>query len=59
VVTANQEADSQAMADSISLSSAEKAIEAGKAKAAELGIAFTISVLDRGARLADSRTRAR
>lgn len=47
------------MADSISLSSAEKAIEAGKAKAAELGIAFTTSVLDRGARLADSRTRAR
>ena len=39
------------MSGSISLSSAEKAIEAGKAKAAELGIAFTISVLDGGARL--------
>src|SRR5580658_1008357 len=39
------------MSSSISLSSAGKAIEAGKAKAAELGIAFTISVLDDGARL--------
>src|ERR1700733_10394667 len=39
------------MSSSIPLSSAGKAIEAGKAKAAELGIAFTISVLDDGARL--------
>jgi uncharacterized protein GlcG (DUF336 family) len=39
------------MSSSISLSSAEKAIEAGKARAAELGIAFTISVFDDGARL--------
>jgi uncharacterized protein GlcG (DUF336 family) len=39
------------MSGSISLSSAEKAIEAGKAKAAEFGIAFTICVLDGGARL--------
>jgi uncharacterized protein GlcG (DUF336 family) len=39
------------MSRSISLSSVEKAIEAGQAKAAELGIAFTISVLDDGARL--------
>jgi len=39
------------MSGSISLSSAEKAIEAGKAKAADLGIAFTITILDSGARL--------
>jgi uncharacterized protein GlcG (DUF336 family) len=39
------------MSGSISLNSAEKAIEAGKAKAADLGIAFTIAVLDGGARL--------
>lgn len=39
------------MSGSISLNSVEKAIEAGKAKAAELGIAFTIAVLDDGARL--------
>ena len=39
------------MSGSISLSSIEKAIEAGKAKAADLGIAFTIAVLDDGARL--------
>ena len=39
------------MSGSISLNSVEKAIEAGKAKAAELGVAFTISVLDDGARL--------
>jgi uncharacterized protein GlcG (DUF336 family) len=39
------------MSGSISLSSAEKAIEAGKTKAADLGIAFTICVLDDGARL--------
>ena len=39
------------MSRSIPLSSAEKVIEAGRARAAELGIAFTISVLDDGARL--------
>ena len=39
------------MSGSISLSSVEKAIEAGKSKAAELGGAFTISILDGGARL--------
>ena len=39
------------MSDRISLSRVEKAIEAGKSKAAELGIAFTIAVLDDGARL--------
>jgi len=39
------------MSGSISLNSVEKAIEAGKAKAADLGIAFTIAVLDGGARL--------
>jgi uncharacterized protein GlcG (DUF336 family) len=39
------------MSGSISLSSAEKAIEVGKSKAAELGIEFTICVLDGGARL--------
>ena len=39
------------MSGSISLSSVEKAIEAGKAKAADLGIAFSIAVLDGGARL--------
>jgi uncharacterized protein GlcG (DUF336 family) len=39
------------MSGSISLNSAEKAIEAGKAKAAEFGIAFTITVLDDGAQL--------
>jgi uncharacterized protein GlcG (DUF336 family) len=39
------------MSGSISLNNVEKAIEAGKAKAAELGIAFTIAVLDDGARL--------
>jgi uncharacterized protein GlcG (DUF336 family) len=35
----------------ISLSSAEKAIEAGKAKAAQLGVGFTISVVDAGTHL--------
>jgi uncharacterized protein GlcG (DUF336 family) len=39
------------MPSTLSLNSAEKAIEAGKAKAAELGIAFTISVVDAGAHL--------
>jgi uncharacterized protein GlcG (DUF336 family) len=39
------------MSGSTSLNSAEKAIEAGKAKAAEFGIAFTITVLDDGAQL--------
>jgi uncharacterized protein GlcG (DUF336 family) len=38
------------MSGTISLSSVEKAIEAGKARAADLGIAFTIAVLDGGAR---------
>jgi uncharacterized protein GlcG (DUF336 family) len=37
------------MSGSISLNSVEKAIEAGKARAADLGIAFTIAVLDGGA----------
>jgi uncharacterized protein GlcG (DUF336 family) len=37
------------MSGSISLSSVEKAIEAGMAKGAELGIAFTMCVLDGGA----------
>lgn len=37
--------------NSISLSSADKAIEAGKASAARLGIAFTITIVDAGAHL--------
>jgi uncharacterized protein GlcG (DUF336 family) len=39
------------MSSTITLAHAEKAIEAGKAKAAELGIAFTITVVDAGAHL--------
>ncbi|MFQ6146801.1 GlcG/HbpS family heme-binding protein [Streptomyces seoulensis] len=35
----------------ITLAAAEKAIEAGKRKGAELGVAFTISVVDAGAHL--------
>jgi uncharacterized protein GlcG (DUF336 family) len=37
------------MNSTITLSGADKAIEAGKAKAAQLGIAFTITVVDAGA----------
>jgi uncharacterized protein GlcG (DUF336 family) len=39
------------MSSTITLSSADKAIEAGKAKAAHLGIAFTIAVVDEAANL--------
>jgi uncharacterized protein GlcG (DUF336 family) len=39
------------MTSTITLAGAEKAIEAGRAKAAELGIAFTIAVVDAGAHL--------
>jgi uncharacterized protein GlcG (DUF336 family) len=39
------------MSSTITLSSADKAIEAGKAKAAHLGIAFTIAVVDGAANL--------
>jgi uncharacterized protein GlcG (DUF336 family) len=39
------------MSSTIALSSADKAIEAGKAKAAHLGIAFTIAVVDEAANL--------
>jgi uncharacterized protein GlcG (DUF336 family) len=39
------------MLSTLSLSSADKAIEAGKVKAAQLGIAFTIAVMDAGANL--------
>jgi uncharacterized protein GlcG (DUF336 family) len=39
------------MTSTITLSGADKAIEAGKAKAAQLGIAFTITVVDAGAHL--------
>jgi uncharacterized protein GlcG (DUF336 family) len=39
------------MSSTITLSSADKAIEAGKAKAEHLGIAFTIAVVDRAANL--------
>jgi uncharacterized protein GlcG (DUF336 family) len=39
------------MSSTITLAGAEKAIEAGKAKAAELGIAFTITIVDAGVHL--------
>jgi uncharacterized protein GlcG (DUF336 family) len=39
------------MTSTITLAGAEKAIEAGRAKAAQLGIAFTIVILDAGAHL--------
>ena len=39
------------MSSTIFLNSAEKAIEAGKAKAAHLGVGFTISVVDAGTHL--------
>jgi uncharacterized protein GlcG (DUF336 family) len=39
------------MTSTITLASAEKAIEAGRAKAAQLGIAFTIAIVDAGAQL--------
>jgi uncharacterized protein GlcG (DUF336 family) len=39
------------MTSTITLASADKAIEAGRAKAAELGIAFTIAIVDAGAHL--------
>jgi uncharacterized protein GlcG (DUF336 family) len=39
------------MLGTISLSSADKAVEAGRAKAAELGIAFTIAIVDAAANL--------
>jgi uncharacterized protein GlcG (DUF336 family) len=39
------------MPSTITLNGADKAIEAGKAKAAELGIAFTITIVDAGAHL--------
>jgi uncharacterized protein GlcG (DUF336 family) len=39
------------MTSTITLAGAEKAIEAGRAKAAELGIAFTIAIVDAGAHL--------
>jgi uncharacterized protein GlcG (DUF336 family) len=39
------------MTSTITLAGAEKAIEAGRAKAAQLGIAFTIAIVDAGAHL--------
>jgi uncharacterized protein GlcG (DUF336 family) len=39
------------MTSTITLAGADKAIEAGRAKAAELGIAFTIAVVDAAANL--------
>jgi uncharacterized protein GlcG (DUF336 family) len=39
------------MTSTITLAGAEKAIEAGRAKAAQLGIAFTIAIVDSGAHL--------
>jgi uncharacterized protein GlcG (DUF336 family) len=39
------------MSSTITLASAEKAIEAGKSKAAQLGIAFTITIVDAGVHL--------
>ena len=39
------------MTSTITLAGADKAIEAGKAKAAELGIAFSIAIVDAGANL--------
>jgi uncharacterized protein GlcG (DUF336 family) len=39
------------MTSTITLAGADKAIEAGKAKAAELGIAFTIAIVDAAANL--------
>jgi uncharacterized protein GlcG (DUF336 family) len=39
------------MTSSITLAGADKAIEAGKAKAAELGTAFTIAIVDAAANL--------
>jgi uncharacterized protein GlcG (DUF336 family) len=39
------------MTSTITLAGADKAIEAGRAKAARLGIAFTIAIVDAGAHL--------
>jgi uncharacterized protein GlcG (DUF336 family) len=39
------------MTSTITLAGADKAIEAGRAKAAQLGIAFTIAIVDAGAHL--------
>jgi uncharacterized protein GlcG (DUF336 family) len=39
------------MSSTITLAGAEKAIEAGKSKAAQLGIAFTITIVDAGVHL--------
>jgi uncharacterized protein GlcG (DUF336 family) len=39
------------MSRTITLAGAEKAIEAGKSKAAQLGIAFTITIVDAGVHL--------
>jgi uncharacterized protein GlcG (DUF336 family) len=39
------------MTSTITLAGAEQAIEAGRAKAAQLGIAFTIAIVDAGTHL--------